>query len=200
MVAALSLAHAPAMNEPNAARPPARGAVRRGELNPAAVNASKLMTAAEYAACRAELARLRDRRERDLHDRIRAARAFVASDAAEEIAQIQDDHAFLDAHIARLERLLDDAQVIDGPDADDQVALGRTVDVEYVRTGEVVRLRVAGVGMSDDGTRTVTAASPVGRALMGHGAGAVVSAEMPNGTVQHLRILSVAAADPKQAA
>jgi transcription elongation factor GreA len=200
MAAALPLAHAPSMNEPNAARPDVRGALRRGETHPALVTAAQPMTTAEHAACRAELARLRDRRERDLRDRLRAARAFVASDAAEEIAQIQEDHAFLDARIARLERLLDDAQVIDGHDAGDQVALGRTVDVEYVRTGEVVRLRVAGVGMSDDGTRTVTAASPVGRALMGHGAGAVVSVEMPNGTVEHLRILAVAAAEPKQAA
>ena len=49
-------------------------------------------------------------RDRDLPELLRDARGFVASDAEEEIAQIRDDHVFVDARIAHLEAPLRDAR------------------------------------------------------------------------------------------
>src|SRR5689334_14329255 len=60
----------------------------------------------EHAQYEQELDRLRAIRARELPDRMRRARGFVSADAAEEIAHIQEDHAVIDARIARLDDVL----------------------------------------------------------------------------------------------
>ena len=73
---------------------------------------ASLLTRADYERYRVHLAELRRVRDRDLPELLRAARGFVASDADEEIAQIREDHVFVEARIAHLEALLRDAHVI----------------------------------------------------------------------------------------
>jgi transcription elongation factor GreA len=129
-------------------------------------------------------------RARELPDRLRQARGFVGADAAEEIAHIQEDHAVIDARIARLEYLLRRATVLpDGP-ADDVATLGCTVEVEYQRTGRRASYRLNGIPSGAD-ARAVSARSPVGRVLMGRRAGDVVSAELPAGGIESLRIVAI---------
>lgn len=144
----------------------------------------------ELAEHERELDRLRAVRARELPDRMRRAREFVAADAAEEIAHIQEDHAVVDARIARLEALLRTATVLrDGP-ADGAATLGCTVEVEYERTGRRASYRLSGVASGTDG-RSVSARSPVGRALMGRRAGDGVSVELPSGRVEPLQIVAI---------
>jgi hypothetical protein len=59
-----------------------------------------LLTAAEHAARRRELARLRELRDREL-PAMREARTFVTADAVEEIAQVQEEQMITAARIAR---------------------------------------------------------------------------------------------------
>ena len=87
-----------------------------------------------------ELRRIRDR---DLPELLRDARGFVSSDAEEEIAQIRDDHIFVEARIAHLEALLRDAHVIADNEAPDVAFPGRVVNVEYTRSGIVAVRRDA---------------------------------------------------------
>src|SRR5919112_5884210 len=68
--------------------------------------------ASEYAGYERELDHLRATRARELPDRMRRARGFVGADAAEEIAHIHEDHAVIDARIARLEGVLRTATVL----------------------------------------------------------------------------------------
>jgi transcription elongation factor GreA len=146
--------------------------------------------ASEYAAYEQELNRLRAIRARELPDRMRQARGFVGADAAEEIAHIQEDHAVIDARSARLEAVLRTATVLpDGPD-DAVATLGCTIEVEYERIGRRASYRLNGVASNSD-ARSVSARSPVGRALMGRRAGDVVSAELPAGRVESLRIVAI---------
>ena len=162
-----------------------------GTIGRAAPNrGSPLLTAVEYDGYVEELRRLRAIRDRDLPGLLREARTFVASDAAEEIVQIHEDQAGVDARIGRLEELLSLARVIDGDVAPNVVTLGRCVEVEYVRTGAVATFRIAGA-LTASGQGTVSAASPIGKALMGRSPGDLVAAELPRGRVERLRILSV---------
>jgi transcription elongation factor GreA len=148
--------------------------------------------ASEYAEYEEELDRLRAVCARELPDRMRHARGFVGADAAEEIAKIQEDRTVIDARIARLEDLLRTATVVpDGP-ADGVATLGCTVEVEYARTGRRASHRLNGIASGAD-ARSVSARSPVGRALMGRRAGEVVSVELPSGRVESLRILAITA-------
>jgi transcription elongation factor GreA len=146
--------------------------------------------ASEFAAYEQELGRLRAVRARDLPDRFRRAREYVGADAAEEIAHIQEDHAVIDARIARLEDLLRTATVLPHGDADGVATLGCAVEVEYERTGRLAAYRLSGIASGGD-ARSVSARSPVGRALMGRRAGDVVAVQLPAGRVEELRIVAV---------
>src|SRR4051812_4768445 len=103
-----------------------------------------LLTAAEHRRFAAELTELHRIRDHDLPELLRDARALVAEDAIEEISQITEDEAFVRARIAHLEDLLEDAAVAAGDEAAHIATLGRTVDVQYLRTGRVRTLRLTG--------------------------------------------------------
>jgi transcription elongation factor GreA len=153
------------------------------------------LTPAEYEHYRGQLSELLRVRHRDLPPLLRQARGFVASDASEEIAQIQDDVAVIDARIARLTRLLGDARVLDGSHAPvDRVVPGRLVDVRYPRTGAEACYVVGGAPDAGD-ARTVSARSPVGQSLLGRSPGDVVEVELPSGRIEQLEILRVTAVD-----
>jgi transcription elongation factor GreA len=162
-------------------------------------NAAPLLTRADYALLRSDLAELRRVRDRDLPELLRDARGFVASDAEEEIAQIREDHVFVETRIAHLEALLDDAQIVTDGEAPGTAFPGRVVDVEYTRSGKVATYRIAGAA-GTDGLPTVSAASPLGRALIGRSAGDMVSVELPRGRAEELRLVAVRLADEDLAA
>ena len=153
-------------------------------------NSASLLTRADYEQCRAHLEELRRVRDRDLPELLRDARGFVASDAEEEIAQILDDHVFVESRIAHLEALLRDAHVIGDSEAPDVAFPGRVVDVEYTRNGKQATYRIASAG-SAARPDTVSAASPAGQALIGRAGGDLVSFELPNGRAEELRIVAV---------
>jgi transcription elongation factor GreA len=163
-------------------------------LKEPAAGAQMLLGAAEFAAYERELERLRDLSDRELPERLRAARGFVAADAAEEIGHIQAQQTVMDARIARLEELVSTATVVMADDRpSDVVTLGSTVEVEHRGTGRRATYRLTGAASGSDG-RAVSARSPVGRALLGRRAGDSVSAELPDGRVERLRVVTVSAA------
>jgi transcription elongation factor GreA len=162
-------------------------------VNESAGAAQPLLGAAEYVAYEAELLRLRRIRDRELPERLREARGFVAADTAEEIAHIQEERTVMDARIARLEELLHAATVVPDGAASDLVTLGVTVEVAYPRKRRRATYRLTGTASASDG-RAVSARSPVGQALMGRRAGDVVSAHLPGGRIEQLEILGITAA------
>jgi transcription elongation factor GreA len=153
-----------------------------------------MLTPDEHQSHRDELERLRTIRDRDLPELLREARTFVSSDAAEEIIQIRDDRATVDARIAQLVDLLERAEVVDDDAAPDVVSLGRDVEVEYLRSGRVATYRLAGVP-AHGGARTVSAGSPLGAALLGRSIGDDVHVELPGGRIEHLKVLDVRPSD-----
>jgi transcription elongation factor GreA len=176
------------------AHPAPAASARRETVAPldrADVTTSDLVVgASEFAEYEEELDRLRAIRARDLPDRMRRARGFVGADAAEEIAHIQVDNAVIDARIARLEDLLRTATVRPEGPADGVATLGCTVEVEYEQTGRRASYRLNGIASGGD-ARSVSARSPVGRAVMGRRAGDVVSVELPSGRVESLQIVAI---------
>jgi transcription elongation factor GreA len=194
------LEHAGSMTS---APPMAAASARRETVAPldriGVATSELIIGACEFAEYELELDRLRAIRARDIRDRMRRARGFVAADAAEEIAHIQEDIAVIDARIARLEDLLRRAIVLpDGPAAG-VATLGCTVEVEYERTGRRTSYRLNGIASGGD-ARSVSARSPVGRVLMGRRAGDVVSVDLPSGRVESLRIVAVTASPAVDAA
>ena len=101
-------------------------------------NPASLLTRADYEQHRATLDELRRVRDRDLPELLRDARGFVAGDADEEIAQIRDDHVFVESRIAQLEALLREARIIGDGEAPGVAFPGRVVEIEYTSSGRRV--------------------------------------------------------------
>jgi len=149
-----------------------------------------LLTRVDYEQYRARLEQLRRVRDRDLPELLRQARGFVASDAEEEIAQIRDDHVFVESRIAQLEALLRDARVVADGEAPGVAFPGRVVVVEYTSSGKRATYRIASAG-STVRPGTVSAGSPVGQALIGRARGDRVWVELPSGRGEELRVVAV---------
>jgi transcription elongation factor GreA len=157
-----------------------------------AAPSAPLLTPAEYDACVREIESLREIRDRDLPDLLRDARTFVASDAEDEILQIIEDQAVVDARLRLLEELLREARVVSDDAPSDVVCLNRLVEVEYLRSGTVVRYRIVGSFRSAE-RDVVSASSPIGSTLMGHSPGDILEVRLPSGRIEDLRILAVSA-------
>lgn len=137
-----------------------------------------------------ELDSLRERRSREIPARLRAAREFGDPVDNDEYLAVREDEAMLAARIARLEDILMRAVVIDPADGDDAVAIGSHVSVVDVDTGETLEYEIDG---AHDARRpkTVSALSPVGKALLGRSPGDHVRIELPNRRARELKLREI---------
>jgi transcription elongation factor GreA len=96
----------------------------------------------------------------------------------------------LTARISRLEDILLRAAVVERDDADDSVTIGRSVSVVDVDTGEKLEYVVGSAhGVLSRGT--VSALSPVGRAMLGRRVGERVSIQLPQGRRKRFELRQV---------
>ena len=155
-----------------------------------------VMSERALAAHKDELARLRARKAGEVAEQLREARSFGSAAGNDELWAIREDEAILDARIARLEEIIARARVAEtGTPSPGDAAIGSVVELEEVGTGTTARYRIVAVHDSAPapGITPVSAASPVGRAIIGQSAGAVVSAELPSGRARELRLVRVVA-------
>jgi transcription elongation factor GreA len=151
------------------------------------------LTAAAYRKLEDELERLRAER-RDHIERLRAARAFGEPSVNDEVLAIREDEGITDARLARLEDILDRAEVVDHAPESALVAIGSVVTVLDHESGRTSSYIVDGAHGSLD-SNVISALSPMGVALIGHEPGDVVSVELPRGRGRTLTVLDVAAAE-----
>jgi transcription elongation factor GreA len=153
--------------------------------------APALMTAATLDALRDELQRLRARTRVELAQQLREARAFGAGSNTDEFHAVREEQLVLEARIAALEETVARAAVVDPGDAErGGVVIGSTVLVEDLDSGAVSQYRLASAHHSR-GPDTISAASPMGRALVGATPGTVVTVDLPNGRARSVRLADV---------
>jgi transcription elongation factor GreA len=161
------------------------------------------MTAASLDELRDELERLRARTRVELAQHLREARAFGAGSNNDEFHAVREEQLVLKARIAALEKTVARAAVVDPGEVKRGVAvIGSTVLVEDLDSGTVSKYRLASAHHSL-GTDTISAASPMGRALVGSTPGTVVTIDLPNGRSRSVRLADVTpdgVADPRSRA
>jgi len=123
-------------------------------------------------------------------ERLREARAFGAPAGNDDYLQIQEEEIILAARAARLDELLERACVVDGGSLDGRAAVGTTVEVRDIESGELREHELVG-GHGALGANAVSAGSPIGEALLGREAGAIVEVQLPKGGSRRLEILRV---------
>ncbi len=155
------------------------------------------------------LAHQADTITRQGHDRLSAelrALAAARGSFANDLEQVRDaaghgetvsvtatlmEHATIERRIDELERILAGAEIA-APRADGIVAVGQRVLLRFGDAREPLACRLVGALEADASVRDISAASPIGRALLGHRAGDRVEVETPGG----IRSLEVVAVEP----
>jgi transcription elongation factor GreA len=93
------------------------------------------------------------------------------------------DAALLERRIARLERRLQEAEVIEAAH-DGEVEVGERVTVLDLDSAETSDYRIVGSGEANPAAGEISHASPIGAALLGRRVGDVVEIEVPTGLVR----------------
>jgi transcription elongation factor GreA len=139
----------------------------------------------------AELAELRTVTRPQIIARVKAARELGDLRENGDYEYARKEQSFVEGRIQALEQLLRTGTVLDegAPTEDaDKVHLGSTVEVEH--DGEHLKYMIVNTAEANPGQGRLSNTSPVGRALLGAGAGDEVSVNSPGGAVVY-RVVAV---------
>lgn len=150
-----------------------------------------VMTRSGYEKLREELVELRSNGRTEIARQLEEARGFGDLSENAEYQAAKDDQAKLESRIQWLEYQLSKAKIIDSHDIDtSRVTLGTTVRFQDLDSGKEFTYTIVGSEESDPKALKVSAASPVGQALMGREIGEEVLARVPKG-IRKLKIQEI---------
>ena len=176
------------LQENNSRRVAERHAAGSGRGNAPGAHAVPVTARARQALAR-DLAKMREE-QRQIPARLRIAREFGDTANNDEHQAIREDEIVLAARVARLEDILMRATVVEHDNADGSVTIGCDVSVVDVDTGEKLHYVIGSAhGVLSRGT--VSALSPVGRALLGRRVGERVSVQLPHGRRKELELREI---------
>ena len=150
-----------------------------------------ILTAEGLEELKVKIEHLRGDRRREVAERIKAAREFGDISENAEYDDAKNEQAMLEKQIAELEDKLRSATVVDTPPSGDVVAVGTTVHVKDQKTDKSVKYRIVGSAEANPGEMKLSNESPVGKALIGHKRGDVVSVPVPRGPARKLKITKI---------
>ena len=145
-----------------------------------------LLTREGYDKLMKELGYLKGEKRRQISKDIGEARAQGDLSENAEYDAAKEAQAHNEKRVADLENTLSRAQIIkEGELKGDQVVLGVTVKVRDKNTGEEESYTLVAEEESDFEANKISAASPVGSALVGKKVGDIVDIKVPAGTLQY---------------
>jgi transcription elongation factor GreA len=154
-----------------------------------------LLTPQGLEDLKAKIDHLSGERRREVAERIKEAREFGDIAENSEYDDAKNEQAMLEKQIADLEEKLRNARVIDSKDVDtDAVAVGVTVHVKDQKTDKSTKFKIVGSAEANPSEQKLSNESPVGKALMGHKRGEIVSVPVPRGPARKLKITKIEAA------
>jgi transcription elongation factor GreA len=131
-------------------------------------------------------------RRREVAQRIKEAREFGDISENSEYDDAKNEQAMLEKQIADLEDKLRSASVIDQRNvSSDVVSVGTTVHVKDQKTDKSVKYTIVGAPEANPSEMKLSNESPVGKALLGHKRGDVVSVPVPRGPQRKLKITKI---------
>ena len=151
-----------------------------------------LYTEEGYKVLVDELNYLKTTKRDEIKEAIALAKSFGDLSENSEYDEARNEQAKTEARIKDLEELVANAEIVDETSIDTGVvSLGSTVTVYDVEEDEEIVYNIVGSNEVDPVERRISDQSPIGKALMGHRAGAKISVELPSGDVIHMEIKDV---------
>jgi transcription elongation factor GreA len=158
------------------------------------VNRESLITKEGLDKLKQEIEHLSTTKRREVAERIKEAREFGDIMENSEYDDAKNEQAMLEQRIAQLEERLRRATVVDSKRiGTDEVAVGVKVHVKDQKSGDSRKFQIVGATEAKPPDK-LSNESPVGKALMGHKRGDVVSVEVPRGPKRKLKITKIEAA------
>ena len=143
---------------------------------------------------KAKIEDLQTRRRREVAERIKEAREFGDIAENSEYDDAKNEQAMLEKQIADLEEKLRGARVIDKKSVDTAaVGVGVTVHVKDQKSGKSTKYEIVGSAEANPAESKLSNESPVGKALLGHTRGEIVSVPVPRGPARKLKITKIEA-------
>jgi transcription elongation factor GreA len=154
-----------------------------------------LLTPEGLDELKAKIKHLQTNRRREVAARIKEAREFGDIAENSEYDDAKNEQAMLEKQIADLEEKLRNARVIDRRQIDtDVVGVGVLVHVKDQKTDKSVKYQIVGSAEANPGENKLSNESPVGKALVGHKRGEIVTVPVPRGPARKLKITKIEAA------
>ena len=138
-----------------------------------------------------ELEHLKTVGRTDIAEKIKVARGYGDLSENSEYDDAKNEQAKIEARIQELEAMLTNVEIIkDIKGATKTVVVGVKVKVYDEEFDEEEEYYVVGSTEADPASNKISDESPVGRALLGHKVGDVVSVEVPAGEIK-LKIVKI---------
>jgi transcription elongation factor GreA len=154
-----------------------------------------LITPSGLRRLAAELDRLKTTERRASAERLKHAAETDCDRAANaDFLSAREEHALLEAKIARLERRLAASEVAEADAGNGVVDLGERVRLRNLDTGARMELELVGAFETDLHAGRISAASPLGRAVLGRRKGEIAVVDAPRGTTRY-KITSISAVE-----
>ena len=151
-------------------------------------------TVVTYAGLKAledELHDLKVKKRKEIAEKLKEARAQGDLSENAEYDAAKDEQAQIEARIEEIEALLKNVEVVVESEADaNKVNIGCKVKVQDMTYDEELEFQIVGSTEANSLKGKISNESPVGKALLGHEVGEVVSIETPDGDEQY-KILGI---------
>jgi transcription elongation factor GreA len=153
-----------------------------------------VLTPEGFEKLKTEIDLLRTEKRREIAERIKVAREFGDISENAEYDHAKNEQAMLEARISQLEDKLRSATVVDEKSiGKDVVSVGSHVRVKDQKSGKSVLYQIVGSAEAEPSENKLSNESPVGRALIGHRRGDVVTVAVPRGPSRKLKITKIEA-------
>ena len=142
------------------------------------------MSLDRYQKMKDELNYLQTVREKEVAELIREARSFGDLSENSEYDEAKTEQGKLYSKIAEIEDLIENAVILDSARSGSAVVMGSRVTVREASEEDTETYEIVGSQEANPMVGRISDESPLGRSLMGHVKGDVISYEAPMGVIR----------------
>lgn len=103
----------------------------------------------------------------------------------------RDLQAKVESRIVEVERIIDNAKIVEVSATNNQAAFGKTVKLLFIEKKKEVKYKLVGTVETDPNLNKISVDSPIGQAVMGREKGDVVLVQLQSGKKFHVEILEI---------
>ena len=137
-----------------------------------------------------ELEYLKVTKRKEVAEALKQAKAFGDLSENSEYDEAKNEQAEVERHIAEIEEILENYQLIKSTGKKNKIQVGSSVKVHDIEFDEEITYTIVGSTEADPMENKVSDDSPIGKALLGAGVGDEVQADTPGGSVK-MKVLEI---------